>query len=342
MTKKITFSYTYFLTRVFFIGFGFSFLFNIAGKDAWISFLIGHLLSLLLVIYINKLKKQYAQKQFLKEKGHNFLKIIIALFATLISVEILFIFQTLASNFFLVKSPHYFILLPALLLAYRICQKNFTTISRVSTILMTISLSMVIIALFVLTGYVKKDNFMPVLTKDFFHIIQASIYYVAYSTAPLVFLILLPNTDNNLPKHYIKANLTIIIMGILIIGILGPDLINIYRYPEYMILKVIKILNFIEKVENIFAIATLFDLFMALSISLNIIKEKLPKKKQNLSFIAILLIIFALSIFLGIYYSIALQIYYYLPVILLIFIFIILLTLSLKLKKLTSSHSKKS
>ena len=333
MTKRMTFSYVYFLTRVFFIGFGFSFLFNIAGKDAWISFIIGNLLSMLLVTYIAKIKKKYQTVNFLKDQGHIPLKILIGIFSTVVAIEILFIFQTLASNFFLVQSPHWFILLPALLLVFRICQKSFTTIGRVGTILMYISLFMVIIALITLTGYVKTEHFLPVMTTDIPHIIQASLYYMAYSTAPLIFMILIPNTDNNLPKYYFLANLTIIIMGILIIGILGPDLINIYRYPEYMILKVIKILNFIEKVENIFAIATLFDLFMVLSISMNSIKEKLPKKKQNIWFSLILLFVFGVSIFFGIHYSLALQIYYYLPVILLIFIVLILTVFTIKLRK---------
>ena len=157
--------------------------------------------------------------------------------------------------------------------------------------------------------------------------------YCNFSENTGVSSLIILSTDNNLPKYYFLANLTIIIMGILIIGILGPDLINIYRYPEYMILKVIKILNFIEKVENIFAIATLFDLFMVLSISMNSIKEKLPKKKQNIWFSLILLFVFGVSIFFGIHYSLALQIYYYLPVILLIFIVLILTVFTIKLRK---------
>ncbi len=333
MTKRMTFAYVYFLTRVFFIGFGFSFLFNIAGKDAWISFIIGNIISLFLVWYIAKIKEKYQVNCFLKEKGNLFLKILIGLFAIIVGIEILFIFQTLASNFFLVKSPHWFILLPALLLIFRICKKSFTTIGRVGSILMYISLFMVIIALITLTGYVETKNYLPIFTTDIFHLLQASIYYVAYSTAPLIFMILIPDTDNHLPKYYFLANLTIIIMGTLIIGILGPDLINIYRYPEYMILKVIKILNFIEKVENVFAIATLFDLFMVLSISMNSIKEKLPLKGQNIWFSLILLFVFSLSIFLGIYYSLALQIYYYLPIILLIFVILILIIFTIKLKR---------
>ena len=193
---------------------------------------------------------------------------------------------------------------------------------------------MVIIALITLTGYIKTEHYLPVLTTDIFHIFQAAIYYVAYSTAPLIFMILIPDTDNNLPKYYFLANLTIIIMGTLIIGIMGPDLIKIYRYPEYMVLKVIKILNFIEKVENIFAIATLFDLFMVLSISINTVKEKLPKKGIKLWFSLILISIFTISIFFGIHYSLALQIYYYLPIILIIFIILILTIFTIKLKKL--------
>lgn len=333
MKEHTTFSYVYFLTRVFFIGFGFSFLFNIANNDAWLSFLIGHLLSLGVVFYIKKIKEKYEKQNFLKEKGHLFLKILYLLFAIIVAMEILFIFQTLASNFFLVQSPHYFIILPAILLVFRICKNSWTTIGRVGSLLMYISLFMVIIALITLSGYGNTEHFLPMLTTDMPHIWQASLYYVAYSTTPLLFLILIPETNNKIPKYYFLANLTIIIMGILIISILGPDLINIYRYPEYMILKDIKILNFIEKVENVFAIATLFDLFMVLAISMNTAKNNLPKKHQNLFFIAILTFVFAGSLFFGVYYKLALQLYYYLPIILLIFLILILSYFTIYFKK---------
>ena len=39
----------------------------------------------------------------------------------------------------------------------------------------------------------------------------------------------------------------------LTLGILGPNFIVIYQYPEYMILKEIKMFSFIANVENIFA-----------------------------------------------------------------------------------------
>ncbi len=335
MIKRATFSYVYFLTRVFFIGFGFSFLFNIANKDAWLSFLIGHIGSLGIVYLIAQIKKRYTKKSFLTEKGHFFLKLLVVIFATLVAIEILFIFQTLASNFFLVKSPAWFILLPALFLVFRICKNSWTTIGRVGSILMYISLFMVIIALFTLVGYCHSDNYLPIWVTDLPHILQGAIYYMAYSCSPLIFMIFIPETDNSLPKYYFIANLTIIIMGVLIIGILGPDLINIYRYPEYMVLKVIKILNFIEKVENIFGIATLFDLFMVLTISMNTAKEKLPKKRKNIWFSLLLLFVFSCSLFLGIHYDFALQFYYYLPVLLIGFMITILLGIILAMKKRT-------
>ena len=43
--------------------------------------------------------------------------------------------------------------------------------------------------------------------------------------------------NNKLIRKYLFSTATIILIGILIIAVLGPNLIQIYRYPEYMILK---------------------------------------------------------------------------------------------------------
>lgn len=324
MQKRTTFSYVYFLSRAFFIGYGFSLLFNLTNKDSWMSFLIGQLISFLVIFLIVKIKGNYQQREVLKEPGHFLLKGLYFLFSLFVATEILFIFQTLASNFFLIESPNYFIIFPTVFLIYRICKNSWTTIGRVGSILMVLSLSMTLILLCTLTSYLSFDNFLPILTTPTTNILQSALYYAAYTTAPLLYLILIPKTNQSLPTYHLISSFTVILMGVFIIGILGPNLIRIYRYPEYMVLKGIKILDFIEKVENIFTMGTLFDLFMVLAISMNVAKERLPKKFQPVTFGFLLFLIFAASLFLGKHYDIALQIYYYLPIILWIFLILIL------------------
>ncbi len=138
---------------------------------------------------------------------------------------------------------------------------------------------------------------------------------------------------NKLAGKFIFSTITVILMCIYIIGVLGPNLIEIYRYPEYMVLKKIKIFNFIEKVENIISIAWLFDLFMALGISGENIKECLPKKHRNITFFLILIILYFGAILSGIYYHEELMLYHILPIVLGIFEFIMLFLLMLIPKK---------
>ena len=57
ITKKQKFSVVYFLSRAVFIGIGYSLMFDIAGKDAWISVILGTLLGLLIVYPISKILK---------------------------------------------------------------------------------------------------------------------------------------------------------------------------------------------------------------------------------------------------------------------------------------------
>ena len=54
MIKNKTFSVSYFLGRAFFLGFGFSLLFKLLDKDAWIASLLGVLLGSLFICFFQK------------------------------------------------------------------------------------------------------------------------------------------------------------------------------------------------------------------------------------------------------------------------------------------------
>lgn len=74
---------------------------------------------------------------------------------------------------------------------------------------------------------------------------KASLIYAVISTSPL--LILLNENIEFKPslKYYLLAALTNIIVGLTITLILG-ELINVYSYPEYTILRRINFLNLLK------------------------------------------------------------------------------------------------
>ena len=113
---------------------------------------------------------------------------------------------------------------------------------------------------------------------------------------------------------------------------MGEPLLKIYSFPEYTVLRQIKILNFIENIENISAFIWYFDLFITLSTLISNIKSTLPKKYNLIYFYPLMFIVLIIaSIFVGGNYSYILRIVKIYPLTLGIF-FVIFLSLLIHLK----------
>ena len=97
-----------------------------------------------------------------------------------------------------------------------------------------------------------------------------------------------------------------------------------------MILKKIKVFQFLEKIENIISITWILDVFITLSVIANNIRLTIPKKKNTLLFSIILIILFFLVIYLGKIYFLQLQFYAIFPLILGGFEILIILLFFLK------------
>ena len=118
---------------------------------------------------------------------------------------------------------------------------------------------------------------------------------------------------------FIFTNVFILFMSLIIIFVLGPSLITIYRFPEYMIFKEIYLFGFIENVENLVGMIYFLNLFITSSLCLINIKSII---KNNYTFYILIILILLLTEFVSDKYTYSLFIYKYLPFILLSFIFL--------------------
>ena len=325
MTKTKTFAVSYFLGRTFFLGFGFSLLFKLLDKDVWIASFLGILLGCGILWCFERLKKKRPLTRLLQ-------KVIFFLFNFFVFTQILFIFETFCSSFYLIKSPSLYILAPLFFIILRITKTGCSTISRVSEVLFPIGLALIFVVSLGLLQNVHFEYFEPVMDVKPFTLFQGTIYFACYSTAPY-FLLWNEETEKNILKPYLASAISIFVAALLITAVLGPNLAQIYRYPEYMTLKKLKLFNFIEKVENIVSIAWLFDLFITLSVSGNNIKQIIPKKYCNFTFVFVLLILFGVSLYGGAHYQNELWIYTYLPILLGSFMLLLILVSCLFPKK---------
>ena len=319
MTSKLeNFAVNYFLTRSLFLGIGFSLIIGITKQDSFIAFFVGTLLGLVYIFLINKIQKYKGDKSLgdvLKEmKGFGlFLRFILILFGIILLCEGLTFIQLFAASFFLIKTPIFFISLPLVFLILRICKNGIKTTFRVAVCLLPISLLLTVLSLFALSSYASLDNISPLFITKPLNFMKAVFYYSTLSATPSI-MMLVTNKSNS-TKSYLLGSFTLIAKMFLIIAIVGPILATIYRFPEYIILKEIKILNFIEKIENIVALSWIFDVFIYLSMTSLLIKELIPKKNNKLFHSIIVLLIFVASfIFIGKYYTNELILYYVIPV----------------------------
>jgi len=337
---KTNSSIVFFLTKSLFLGFGVSLLFLEMDKDCYIGAILGLILGLILnfgYTYIIREKKEKSLKDILKnDKILGFItRVLLFLTSFIILIYILVIYKIFVTSFLLVNTPAIYVTIPFIILGAYCAFKGLRVISRVAGSLLPLSIILSIITFISLTGYCETTNFLPILTSRPFNILTTALTFAGISSLPNILTLHFNKDTKGYIKMYILASMILILTLIYVNGVFGEALVKIFRFPEYMILKQLKLLNFIEKVENILSIAWAFDLFITCSMAIFSMKELLPKKKSKLitSIILATTIYFTDKVFAFNYIN-ELKIYYILPYISVIIpIITILLMLYLVKKK---------
>ena len=330
ITKKQKMSVMYFLSRAVFLGVGYSLIFDKVGKDAWISVILGTMIGSLIVLLISKIlkyKKEKSLQDLFKEMKSLgiIIKILYYSFLIFLLYECIVIMQTMTTSFFLINSPPLFVGLSGAVLVILTIKENDTTLFKVAESLIAIAVLTVIITMAILIPYGEIDAFLPVLTTSPKMILIGALYFATMSTAPLLLTLDFKDDGKKIIKMYLFTSLILFIICIVITLVIGPELIRIYRFPEYMVLKRIKFMDFVEKIENIISIIWILDAYMILATTTNTLKNLLPKKSgKTISIIILLIVTFITGIFFGGNYILVLETYHLVPLILGIAILVIL------------------
>lgn len=327
---------TYFITRASMFGIGFFLMFQNAGKDAWISVILGTILGLV-VLYVYHLIKNNLNNDTLENnlkssflgKIYNILFILFYLYLMTIMLVLLPIF---VNSFYLTTTPKIIINIPFLILAVYITFKGKQVIENLSSLLCVFSLLIISFFAISLTGYLDFNNLTPILTNGTNNVIKCALFYSAITSIPQIITINYSNNFKNTIKDYLLSSLTLFLIIFFTTIALGEPLLKIYSFPEYTVLRQIKILNFIENIENISAFIWYFDLFIMLSVLTFNLKSSLPKKYNLIYFYLLLFfVLFISSQVINKNYINVLRIISIYPLSLFIF-FIIFLTLLIYLK----------
>ncbi len=320
----------YFLTQSLFLGYGISLLYSISGKDSYLGAIVGLIIGFG-IIYLYSRFLEIKQKQNLKELLNKnkvlgwILRIILIIAIFTLLIYALVIYKVFVASFLLIKTPEIFIVVPIIIFGTYGAFKGLELISRVAESLIPIAIFLGLFAALGVGGLFDISNFMPILTTTPSNFLKTAFTFASLTTFPNLLLIFYPERPKHLIKTYLISALIIILTMIYINGILGEQLVHIYRFPEYMVLKQLKLFSFVEKVENILAIPWIFNIFMLIMTSIYALKELIPSKHNKKIMIPILIItIIIISKVFAQNYVNELRIYHYIPYVSTIFILIIL------------------
>lgn len=320
-SKRQNFAVTYFITRALFLGIGFSLILNYVKQDSILAFILGTLIGFFILYLIDKIN-EYKQELSLNDVLAKMkipgiiLKIILICFAIILFTTGLTFFQLFVSSFLLSQSPIWFISLPILILILIISKKDLNITFRVAECLFPISLILTLLSLFSLIPYSNIENFLPLFVSKPFDFLRSTIYYASLSSAPGILMLMTKKPNKNI-NAYALGSLTLILKIFSILSILGPTLALIYRFPEYVILKEIKLLDFIEKIENIVGISWILDNFVFVAVSSLFLKDLLPKKsKETLHPLIIIFLFIIIITIIGKNYAYEVAMYYSIPILL--------------------------
>ena len=326
----------YFLSRSLFLGGGISTLFLKASKDAYIAIILGSLLGIGIIYLISLVSKKVNKplNEYLKEKSilNISIRIIFIIYIIFLIFILLIILATFLYSYFLIFTPSIISCLPFVFLATYLNSKSIKNISLIAGVLLVLSLVLVFLKTILLANEFDFSNLLPILTVKSNKLFITAILFAVLSTAPFITTIDEHITFKENIKYYLISMLTIFIVVLTITIVLG-EMVNIYSYPEYSVLRKISLFKFIENIENFVSAGWFFDIFISLSVCSLKLKNLINVKSSLVPFIISVIILYIVNIFIANNFYNSMAIYKVFPIILGVFMAILLILFMLKKSK---------
>lgn len=264
------------LSLALFMGAGISNLLTISKSDVWICIILGTILGFIILHIFSKLNNKGL-------KITSFISNIVLLFFGLFGTT------KLISSIYLSSTPSYIIMIPNILLIIYTVKQGFSAFLRSTNTLFIFLLILILFTSFMLIPGIEIDYFKPIMTSGINNIFLGSLSFAITITFPIV---LIPNFKNYYkPKLYLYSAIILFIIIICTFGNLGVEMSALYRYPEYIVLKRISALNFIDNVENILFMIWIIIGFTSSTMSSLNIKKLYGDKIFYISIISLYLLI---------------------------------------------------
>lgn len=265
----------YFNMRSLFLGVGLSKILIDAKEMFWIALILGSAIGVLILKFIRIELKS---------------KIINTIVASIFFAIGLMFLLNMITTMYLTEMPKFAAGIPIILLVIYVISKKEITMFRISNILIVINITLFMAMFLSLVHCIDFVNFNFTNT-PIKNVIFASLEYAIFSTAPTFITRQKKFSDESLIKTYLISSLTMGLLFFLTYGMLGPGLIEIYRYPEYIILKEVTFFETLANLENFISFIWIFDVIIFLISCANTIKISVNNKKISYGIIVSLLFV---------------------------------------------------
>ena len=214
---------------------------------------------------------------------------ILCILMFIIAIVLIYSISNFIVSQFLAETPIAIILIFMSIVIIFAVSKGIEVIARAGVIFFSIVLLLTIISTLGLIPYFDISKIKPIMangmTKPFF----ASIYLLLTNVIPITVVLIQPKSNivdkNKTTKYlivtYLIAMFFVFIATLLTIGALGDELISIFPHPEYMVLKKISFLGFIDRIENIIYVKWLFNDFICFILMVYYISKSIKNKNKQ-------------------------------------------------------------
>lgn len=252
----------YFNMRALFMGIGISRILKTSQEYFYISILLGTIFGAIFLHYVKV------------ENKKNFLNVVISLLFMSFGLIIL---VNMVASMYLPQMPKLMVAIPILILLFYALNKEEIIIFRVASIILAVNLITYIFATLSLLPHFELNNFYYTDT-DPVNIFIGAFQYMILSVSPTLLTRNKECANYSLVKTYIISSITMCFLCFLTYGLLGPKLVGVFRYPEYIILKNVALADSLENIENIVSFMWIFDVIILLLCCGNNVKNNLNRK----------------------------------------------------------------
>ena len=264
-----------------------------AGINSWLSALFSYLVGfipLLTIIYISNYKTNLKlNEKIISLYGNKLgfiINIIFSLLLIVLAITLLYNINNFILSQFLYRTPFLLSCVLFISLIIYCANKGINVISKTAMLLLTINIALYTINITALLQHINFSNFLPLLKENTKNIFPTSLKIASINYLPLLTILIIPKDKLTIPKKYNKTLIISYIVGAIIsfglvittFGVLGIDLVNTFEYSEYIVLRKIKLLGFLERIENIISLQWIIGSFVYLTIIVYTISKSIPTK----------------------------------------------------------------